>query len=781
MAAILLASIFKAAATIGAIVTIGLLVDAIVKNGGVGGSAPWIALGAVAAIFIVQRVAFPFLDPAKESLEHRLTILVQQRVMTPLLRPVTIGHLEDPEVADELRLAQQVGSENFSAQQALEALNDLISTRLASTAAAVILFTWRWWAPLALLGAWLLSRLWYRVQMATLVTSMERDTPPLRRAEYVGELILDGTAAKESRIFGLAPWMVHRFETQWLDGMRDVWDGRRRGRLGTLITGGLLIGAHVLVLGGLVKATLAVEFTVGEVFIYLMAGDGHVRLRVQPRDGVRAPHGRRPHAPCGGHRAAGSRSRENQLHPGRPPPRQGPGRSDPASRASCSPTPAPTSPSSTDLDLTIEAGQSLAIVGENGAGKTTLINLLCGFYQPTAGRILVDGVDLAEIDKRAWQRRIAAVFQEFAKYPLTLRENVVLGNSSRAADYETRIRAGQRAGIMELVESLPANWNTLLSKKFEGGTDLSGGQWQRVALARAMFALECGAGVLLLDEPTANLDVRAEAALYDSFLDLTAGLTTIVVSHRFSTVRRADKIVVLEGGRIVETGNHRELMALNGRYARMFDLQARYYSEAPAAALPARPAQPAPARAAIAAQPAKAAEPRKATKPVKAAESSKAAKPVKAAESSKAAKPVKAAESSKAAKPVKAAEAPKAAKPTKTTAAVKATADRKAAADRADKAAAARAAKTAAARAAKAAAARAARAAAKEAKAAAAEEAKAAALAVKEAKAAALAAIEAARPAEPVKAPAAVEDQHATDWDDWELEYPESEFAGEVS
>jgi ABC-type multidrug transport system fused ATPase/permease subunit len=232
-----------------------------------------------------------------------------------------------------------------------------------------------------------------------------------------------------------------------------------------------------------------------------------------------------------------------------------------------------------DLDLDIRAGRSLAIVGENGAGKSTLVNLLCGFYEPTRGRILVDGVDLAEIDKRAWQRRIAAVFQEFAKYPLTLRENVVLGHPGRAADYETRMRAGQRAGIMELVENLPENWNTILSKKFEGGTDLSGGQWQRVALARAMFALECGAGVLVLDEPTANLDVRAESALYERFLDLTAGLTTIVVSHRFSTVRRADRIVVLEGGRIVESGSHDQLMALDGRYARMFDLQARYYAD----------------------------------------------------------------------------------------------------------------------------------------------------------------------------------------------------------
>jgi ABC-type glutathione transport system ATPase component len=200
------------------------------------------------------------------------------------------------------------------------------------------------------------------------------------------------------------------------------------------------------------------------------------------------------------------------------------------------------------------------------------------------------------------------------------------------------MRAGQRAGIMELVESLPDSWNTVLSKKFEGGTDLSGGQWQRVALARAMFALECGAGILVLDEPTASLDVRAESALYERFLDLTAGLTTIVVSHRFSTVRRADKIVVLEGGRIVEAGSHAQLMALDGRYARMFDLQARYYAESPEFA-PPRPAK-------RPTMPAKASEPAKATK----AAASKAAASKAAASKAVASKAVasKAAANSKA-------------------------------------------------------------------------------------------------------------------------------------
>jgi ATP-binding cassette, subfamily B, bacterial len=740
--AIFLASFFKAAANIGAMVTIGLLVDAIINDGGISGSKPWFALGSVAAIFLVQRVAFPFLDPAIESLEHRLTILVQQRLMGPLLRPVTIGHLEDPEVADQLRMAQQVGSENFSAQQALGAMSDLVSMRLASTAAGAILFTWQWWGPVALLAAWLVSRAWYRIQMGTLVASMERNTPALRKAEYIGELLLGGTAAKESRIFGLGPWLLDRFQSQWVDGMQEVWAGRRRGRLGTVITAAALFGAHAVVLGALVKASIRGEFSIGWIFIYcqvalMMAGFGFNPEMEYVLQMASAP---MPHIDAIERQVEQTESNFSRggRHPGSAPVEsirfEGVSFSYPTSDR----------PVLDGLDLSIRAGQSLAIVGENGAGKTTLVNLLCGFYEPTRGQIMVDGFDLGEIDKRAWQRRIAAVFQDFAKYPLTLRENVVLGNPGRAADYETRIRAGQRAGIMEMVESLPANWNTILSKKFEGGTDLSGGQWQRVALARAMFALECGAGVLVLDEPTANLDVRAEAALYDRFLDLTAGLTTVVVSHRFSTVRRADTIVVLEDGGVVEAGNHDELMALGGRYARMFELQARYYAENHEAAEwsdPARAARrsPAPVEAkstATTAGKAAATKASKATKPVKATTKAAATANGKTAANG---------ETTTAAKTT-------AAKTTKT-AAAKTTATKTTAA----KTTAAKTTKTAATKAATAKAEAAARAA----------ELAARAAEVAEAKAAAARAIGMSQPAEP---------EHS-DWDDWELEYPESEFA----
>ena len=237
------------------------------------------------------------------------------------------------------------------------------------------------------------------------------------------------------------------------------------------------------------------------------------------------------------------------------------------------------------VDLHIPAGRSLAIVGANGAGKTTLVKLLCGLYRPTAGRVSVDGIDLDHIEPESWQRRVAAIYQDFARLHLSARDNVGMGsiellNGPDVGKTARALRlAAERAGILDVVESLPEGWDTILSREYEGGVDLSGGQWQRIALARALFAVEGGARVLVLDEPTANLDVRAEAQLYDRFLEITAGLTTVLISHRFSTVRRADHIVVLERGTIVERGTHDELVALGGRYAEMFRLQAERFEE----------------------------------------------------------------------------------------------------------------------------------------------------------------------------------------------------------
>ena len=221
------------------------------------------------------------------------------------------------------------------------------------------------------------------------------------------------------------------------------------------------------------------------------------------------------------------------------------------------------------LDLTIPAGSSLAIVGQNGAGKTTVAKLLCRLYDPQSGAIEIDGIDLREFDLASWRSRVAAVFQDFFRLELPLRDNV-----APAGGPDQVVRAAlESAGAANL-----ASLDTVLARGYDGGTDLSGGQWQRVALARALAAVNLGAGVVLLDEPTAQLDVRGEAEIFDRVLVATRHCTTILISHRFSTVRHADRICVLEHGRVIELGTHDELMALNGRYRTMFDLQAQRFN-----------------------------------------------------------------------------------------------------------------------------------------------------------------------------------------------------------
>jgi ABC-type multidrug transport system fused ATPase/permease subunit len=222
------------------------------------------------------------------------------------------------------------------------------------------------------------------------------------------------------------------------------------------------------------------------------------------------------------------------------------------------------------FDLAVPAGSSLAIVGVNGAGKTTIAKLLCRLYDAQDGSIEIDGVDLRALDLASWRSRVTAVFQDFIRFELPLRENVAPSGAADDAIQAALAEAGA-AGLASL--------DAILARGYPGGTDLSGGQWQRVALARALCAVRLGAGLVLLDEPTAQLDVRGEAEIFERILAATRKTTTILISHRFSTVRYADRICVLEHGKVVELGSHEELMALGGRYRTMFDLQASRFGE----------------------------------------------------------------------------------------------------------------------------------------------------------------------------------------------------------
>jgi ATP-binding cassette subfamily B protein len=401
---------------------------------------------------------------------------------------------------------------------------------------------------------------------------------PMRRAGYFKNIALLPEWAKELRIFGLVDWVraayrVHRNVV--IDQLASARQVDRRNwllLLAAVITGNvaaLLWAAHAVIDGtmSIGAVTVLVQGLVGMPMLADQEGDlligwGASRIPdvVQVESSVAALDNRRAGTIMAERlpRQEIRFERVSFTYPGR------------------------AAPVYDELDLPIAAGQSLAIVGLNGAGKTTLAKLLTGLETPQRGRISIDGINLANIDPASWRRNIAAIFQDFVHYELPAQDNIGFGAIEQLHDPDAAgrvIAAAGRAGAGQILAELPHGPHTPLSAAFAGGVDLSGGQWQRIALARAVRALQAGAQVLILDEPTAQLDVRAEADVYDRFLELTRGLTTIVISHRFSTVRRADRIVVLDGGRISEDGSHQQLVAAGGTYARLFSKQAMRYSE----------------------------------------------------------------------------------------------------------------------------------------------------------------------------------------------------------
>ncbi|MGW6024713.1 ATP-binding cassette domain-containing protein [Streptomyces sp. NPDC055099] len=532
-------------------------------------------------------------------LRLRAASVVEDRAIAAGTGPDGIGHLEEPGYADTLRLATEQGTRP---DQLASLLPEIVRPRLEGVGLLVLLAPLAWWAPLLLgLAAVLTYRSYLRLSRQV-HGSMEAASAVIRKAAYLRSLALDPEPAKEVRVFGLGDWLAERMTAVWRSGMAKVWSTRgtaaRRayGAVGFVVLGeGLVLGyaAYAAARGdlGLTELVISAQAALALPALGwvgdddLMVRDALLGLRslvaLEARgtadSGAGVVRGRGSafgngdgwarRARVNGHGAA-----ENGHCDGRVPAvRHGitfesvdftyPGTEQPVLRG---------------LDLTIPAGSSVAIVGANGSGKTTLIKLLARLYEPDAGRITADGADLRAYDARQWRRGISVVFQDFVKYPLTLRDNVAMGAPGVGADAAALKRALELADGAELPGRLGAGWDTVLSRQFAGGADLSAGQWQRVALARALLAARSGA-VLVLDEPTAHLDARAEADFFDRFLTVSGEATTILVSHRFSGVRKADLIHVMDGGRIVESGSHDALMALGGKYARMYRLQAERF------------------------------------------------------------------------------------------------------------------------------------------------------------------------------------------------------------
>ena len=517
-------------------------------------------------IFVLLQVLPPIHQALSANLGDRTAAWLYDKLTAACVRAPGMAHLEDERLTSDLTVAREF--DRGMTGPPLSISMDFIASGLVGSvggiASALVLARYSWWAPLVLAGGWSATHYFLRESAVWRDRNTEDVRSAQRDADYAYRLAVDPPASKELRLFGLAGWTLDRFvarRTRLHDLQYQATRLRERPLAWSVIG---VVAANLIVFMSLMSAAQAGRISLGELVAYVQSAIGVSMIAFGgfswALDGASSPVAAvlrlEPAMRTAGALAQGTRRADGMparvirfrdvtfSYPGGPPVLD-------------------------HFDLTITAGTSLAIVGQNGAGKTTLAKLLCRLYDPQSGAIEIDGVDLREFDLPSWRRRVTAVFQDFIRFELPLRDNVAPAGAPDAVV----IAALQAAGASSL-----ASLDTVLARGYDGGIDLSGGQWQRVALARALAAVSLGAGLVLLDEPTAQLDVRGEAEIFDRVLAATRQRTTLLISHRFSTVRHADRICVLEQGRVVELGTHDELMALGGRYRTMFDLQAQRFT-----------------------------------------------------------------------------------------------------------------------------------------------------------------------------------------------------------
>ena len=533
-------------------------------------------LALVGAVFVLLQVLPPFHQAVGANLGFRTAAWLYDQLAIACVRPPGMAHLEDPELTQDITMARDfdLGISGPPLSISMDFIASGLVELLAGLACAAVLAAYAWWAPLVLAGGWLATHWLLRESGVWKDRNTDEVREAQRHADYAYRLAVDAPSAKELRLFGLAGWTVERFRRhrRQLHDLR--WHATKLRERPVLASLAVVTLANAAVFGAMALDLLAGTLAVDRMVAFATAAFGVSAIAFGglswALDGAAAPAAavlrlRQPMARKGalsvGHESA-------KLLPKREIRFQDVRFAYPA---------APDDAVLDGFDLVIPAGSSLAIVGQNGAGKTTLAKLLCRLYEPQSGTILVDGVDLRALSLHGWRERVTAVFQDFVRFQLPLRENV----APAGAPDEVVQAALAEAGADDL-----ASLGTVLDRGYDDGTELSGGQWQRVALARALAAVRGpgagreGVGVVLLDEPTAQLDVRGEAEIFDRILQATRHVTTILISHRFSTVRHADRICVLENGRVAELGSHDELMALGGRYRTMFDLQAQRFEPA---------------------------------------------------------------------------------------------------------------------------------------------------------------------------------------------------------
>ena len=496
-------------------------------------------------------------------LGQRVNVMILEKALT-----LQLSHFEDSEFYDKLTRARREAS-----SRPLSLVNrtfGLVQNAISLTSYAVLLFAFSPWAVVILIGAGLPSFFAEAKFSGDAFRLFRLRSPDTRMQMYLETVIAREDGVKEVKLFQLGPRLLQRYrdifsklfvEDRRLTLRRDTW-----GFLLGLISTAALYGAYAWI----VITTIAGAITLGAMTMYMILfrqGQSAVAAILTAISGMYEDNlylsnlyeyleqpvpGRRGAAVHGPHPEHGLEFRHVSFtYPG-------------ATREALR-----------DISLQVRPGESLALVGENGSGKTTLIKLLTRLYEPTDGQILLDGLDLKEWDVDALRQRIGVIFQDFGRYQFTVGENIGAGDVRYIDDTQRWRQAATTGMAAPFIQDMPEGYETQLGRWFQGGRELSGGQWQKIALSRAFMRSE--ADILVLDEPTAAMDASSEAAVFEHFRTASGDKITILISHRFSTVRAAAQIIVIHRGEIIERGDHASLIAARGQYAHLFELQARGY------------------------------------------------------------------------------------------------------------------------------------------------------------------------------------------------------------
>ena len=587
----------------------GALVHAITvaihgRHSGLAGVA--LPLAGIGAVLVLGQAISALRDVTDEHLTSRVDGSLRQELRALALAPATIDHLVDQGFQERMSRAVDFGGRERYRSPGTAAAGQvrLMARVFGAVVSAAVLARFSVVLAVSLLVTSLVIRSLVRRQWIPLAEHYDAHAGERRRLDYWSELAGGDAAAKEIRLFGLARWVMAGRQAQATRAYGEVWRERRRvlrrqaptallatgsalaallvpgiaayqGHLGTdaLVTS-LVAAWGVFAIGAMGTEAFDIEYGLGALRAHesLVAEYGSPTSPAAPSPAAPSPAAASPAAPSSAAPGAALAQPSWAAAPaGDAPPvvrfedvefrYRNSGR-----------------PVLDGLELEVGAGEVLAIVGVNGAGKTTLTKLLAGLHQPTRGRITVDGADLRTLDPPRWRRRVSAVFQDFVHYPATLRDNIGLAAPEHPVRDDQVLAAARAAGALPLIERLPHGLDTPLWQANSSGVDLSGGQWQRLAVARALYAVAHGRQLVVLDEPTAHLDVPAEAEFFERVVAAVRNVSVILISHRLSTVRRADRIAVLSDGRVTECDPHDRLMASDGEYAKLFRLQASRFT-----------------------------------------------------------------------------------------------------------------------------------------------------------------------------------------------------------